>query len=115
MPCSSSRRTCASFFEQGLCKHGDRCAFAHDVEEVRHKPDLTRTSMCRVVLQGGVCRNPHCSFAHDKESLRTTCGFFKTRMCNYARNGKCRSGDACRFAHVPEELRSLAPPAPEES
>lgn len=96
-------------FQQGLCKHGEWCAFAHNTEEVRHKPDLTRTSMCRVVLQGGVCRDPRCSFAHDKEQLRTTCGFFKTRMCNYARSGKCRSGDGCRFAHVPEELRSLAP------
>jgi len=91
-------------FQQGMCKHGELCAFAHNTDEVRHKPDLTRTSMCRVVLQGGVCRSPQCSFAHDKEQLRTTCGFFKTRMCNYARSGKCRSGDACRFAHVPEEL-----------
>mmetsp|Transcript_55875 Transcript_55875/g.150702 ORF Transcript_55875/g.150702 Transcript_55875/m.150702 type:complete len:569 (-) Transcript_55875:63-1769(-) len=101
-------------FQQGMCKHGELCAFAHNTDEVRHKPDLTRTSMCRVVLQGGVCRSPQCSFAHDKEQLRTTCGFFKTRMCNYARSGKCRSGAACRFAHAPEELRSLAPPEPEE-
>ncbi|CAK0834715.1 unnamed protein product [Prorocentrum cordatum] len=101
-------------FQQGVCRHGESCAFAHSADEVRHKPDLTRTSMCRTVLRGGICSDALCSFAHDQASLRTTCGFFKTRMCNYARSGKCRSGAACRFAHAPEELRSLAPPAPEE-
>eukprot|EP00448_Togula_jolla_P023940 CAMPEP_0170592444 /NCGR_PEP_ID=MMETSP0224-20130122/12927_1 /TAXON_ID=285029 /ORGANISM="Togula jolla, Strain CCCM 725" /LENGTH=821 /DNA_ID=CAMNT_0010916349 /DNA_START=161 /DNA_END=2626 /DNA_ORIENTATION=+ len=97
------------FFMQSRCENGDTCSYAHDTEEVRTKPDLTRTSMCRNVQAKGICEEKGCRFAHDEAQLRATHGFFKMKMCGFAQAGRCKHGKNCRFAHSPDELR---PPMP---
>jgi len=90
------------------CGKGEQCAFAHSLSEIREKPDLVKTSMCRTFLQTGNCADPRCSYAHSEQELRTTEGFFKTKLCRFAPSGRCKHGSACRFAHSTDEV-SLGP------
>mmetsp|Transcript_13119 Transcript_13119/g.29853 ORF Transcript_13119/g.29853 Transcript_13119/m.29853 type:complete len:224 (+) Transcript_13119:82-753(+) len=53
------------------CTNGDECPFAHDAEELKAPPDLTRTRLCRRSLNGQVCENPRCRHAHSMAELRT--------------------------------------------
>jgi len=100
------------FFLRNKCDNGDSCSYAHSVDEVRPKPDLTATSMCRSMLQTGSCTNSSCRFAHSEAELRATHGFFKMKLCNFAQSGRCKHGAACRFAHSVDELRPARPPPP---
>ena len=94
------------FFEiHNRCARGSNCSFAHDPSEIREKPNLNCTSMCKVFLTNGFCPNANCGFAHDEKELRATKGFFKSKMCKFAGSGRCKHGAACRFAHAPEELK----------
>jgi hypothetical protein len=97
------------FFLENRCENGNRCAYAHDPDEIRTKPDLTWTSMCRTLLETGSCLNRSCRFAHQESELRATHGFFKMKMCVFAQSGRCKHGSACRFAHSPDELRPAVP------
>lgn len=99
------------FFLQGQCDHGGACSYAHSPDEIRNKPDLTNTSMCKMFAREGHCTLPDCRFAHSEAQLRATSGFFKMKMCGFAQSGRCKNGDNCRFAHSPDELR---PPNPVE-
>eukprot|EP00930_Biecheleria_cincta_P066098 TRINITY_DN5208_c0_g1_i1.p1 TRINITY_DN5208_c0_g1~~TRINITY_DN5208_c0_g1_i1.p1 ORF type:complete len:256 (+),score=50.98 TRINITY_DN5208_c0_g1_i1:90-857(+) len=60
------------FFAKGLCNRGPECTFAHDVSQVREKPDLSRTSLCRQFMKKGLCKNADtCKYAHGKQQLRS--------------------------------------------
>ncbi|CAE7871987.1 ML5 [Symbiodinium microadriaticum] len=97
------------------CGKGPNCSFAHDVAEIRDKPNLNRTSMCKTFLLTGNCDKPQCAFAHDERELRTTEGFFKTKLCRFANRGRCKHGFACRFAHSTQELLPEEKPAGPQS
>jgi len=97
------------FFLQNRCQNGDECSYAHSKDEVRTKPDLACTSMCRNVQRKGTCDEASCRFAHSEAQLRATHGFFKMKMCAFAEAGRCKHGRACRFAHSPDELRPAMP------
>jgi len=60
-----------SFFQEGRCRKGDKCGFAHGGLELELLPDLTKTSIC-LAWKEGTC--PHsatqCRFAHGKHDLR---------------------------------------------
>lgn len=59
------------FFTKGLCTRGPDCTFAHDLCQVRAKPDLARTSLCRQFMKKGFCKNADvCKYAHGKQQLR---------------------------------------------
>jgi len=92
------------FFLMNKCGKGSSCAFAHGLTEIREKPNLEKTSMCKQFLEMGNCSNPRCYYAHDERELRTTTEFFKTKLCRFAASGRCKHGAACRFAHILEEL-----------
>ncbi len=58
-------------YANGECVHGGRCRFAHDPSELRQRPDLRKTSLCRSFTLSGCCVNgAQCRFAHGKEQLR---------------------------------------------
>eukprot|EP00446_Apocalathium_sp_SHHI-4_P026162 CAMPEP_0177266718 /NCGR_PEP_ID=MMETSP0367-20130122/62836_1 /TAXON_ID=447022 ORGANISM="Scrippsiella hangoei-like, Strain SHHI-4" /NCGR_SAMPLE_ID=MMETSP0367 /ASSEMBLY_ACC=CAM_ASM_000362 /LENGTH=159 /DNA_ID=CAMNT_0018722111 /DNA_START=21 /DNA_END=497 /DNA_ORIENTATION=+ len=69
-----------NFFMKNRCDNGDRCSYAQNMDEVRSKPDLTATSMCRALAQTGSCDDPTCRFAHSDGDLRATHGFFKMKI-----------------------------------
>lgn len=60
-----------SFFQEGRCRRGDACGFAHSMDELEVTPDLTKTSIC-LAWKEGVCPNSSttCRFAHGKHDLR---------------------------------------------
>jgi len=93
-----------TFWQAGRCFR-QACKFAHGQAELRSAPDLSRTSMCRVAIQGGTCQDPTCGYAHHLNEVRATNSYFKTVMCRFARYGTCKLGRQCRYAHTSEELR----------
>ncbi|EER01991.1 hypothetical protein Pmar_PMAR007687 [Perkinsus marinus ATCC 50983] len=54
------------YFIRGRCMHGLLCAFAHSVDELNRKPDLSKTKLCTKVG----CVDPGCAFAHTLAELR---------------------------------------------
>ncbi|CAE7544395.1 ZFP36L1 [Symbiodinium natans] len=101
-----------SFYEAGKCTRGDKCKYAHGTSELRTRPDLTFTSLCRKLTTTGACDDPSCSFAHNPEQLRATKKFFKTSLCKFYLNGRCRQGEDCRHAHGEDELQPLTAQKP---
>jgi len=61
------------FFAEGRCKMGAHCRYAHDAEELRNAPDLTKTSLCRPYMKGKCSKtSAACPFAHGMRELRMT-------------------------------------------
>jgi len=92
--------------KQGHCAKGDRCNFAHNNDELRMKPNLSKTKMCPNLSKKGHCDfGDNCNFAHSELELRSTPNIYKTSLCNNFMAGECKLGDLCRFAHGETELR----------
>jgi hypothetical protein len=60
-----------TFFQQGRCRYGMKCGFAHDQGELVSQPDLIKTSLC-VGWSLGTCHlsSAKCRFAHGQHELR---------------------------------------------
>lgn len=96
------------YFQQGSCKYGAKCVFAHEQTDVAPLPDLAKTRIC-ANFEAGKCNNgENCLFAHSHEELRSTEYYWKTILCTWHAAGKCRNGTGCRFAHGEAELRKSA-------
>mmetsp|Transcript_86815 Transcript_86815/g.156365 ORF Transcript_86815/g.156365 Transcript_86815/m.156365 type:complete len:337 (-) Transcript_86815:98-1108(-) len=67
-----NRRTrFCKFFREGRCSQGDGCSFAHRTDELRPRPNLHRTSLCRSWVSFGSCQaGSACKFAHGLLELR---------------------------------------------
>lgn len=39
-------------------------------EDLKNLPDLTRTKLCKSLINTGACDDPECTYAHSKEELR---------------------------------------------
>jgi len=64
---------CRPFQESGTCKYGDRCQFAHGVEEIRTlvRHPKYKTELCRTFHSTGFCPyGPRCHFVHNPEEAR---------------------------------------------
>lgn len=93
-------------FPHGRCRFSIMdCSFAHGEDDLRPSPDMTRTSVCPIMLKRGVCTKPGCRYAHDSTELRQDDRILKTQLCKFFMSeGGCIVGKACRFAHGPHEL-----------
>jgi len=56
----------------GCCSRGNDCNFAHDPGDMNPLPDLTRTKLCKTLINTGSCDDPECKYAHNKDELRGT-------------------------------------------
>eukprot|EP00442_Polarella_glacialis_P028714 CAMPEP_0115096520 /NCGR_PEP_ID=MMETSP0227-20121206/29779_1 /TAXON_ID=89957 /ORGANISM="Polarella glacialis, Strain CCMP 1383" /LENGTH=225 /DNA_ID=CAMNT_0002490283 /DNA_START=103 /DNA_END=781 /DNA_ORIENTATION=- len=63
--------TVCFYFARGLCDRGASCTYAHSASDLRPKPDLSRTSLCRTFMRAGLCTaGEECMFAHGRAELR---------------------------------------------
>jgi len=63
---------CRYFARDGVCKFGDKCHFAHGLEELRPVKRHTKykTERCRLFHERGVCPfGPRCWFIHDEDPM----------------------------------------------
>lgn len=56
--------------QQGLCRKGLSCNFAHSPDELRRMPDPSYTTLCTELQRSGRCGREGCAFAHSIEELR---------------------------------------------
>jgi len=108
------------FYQEGECKRGAKCRFAHGSKELQPVPDLCQ---CPKIEAGGRCEEPECSFAHHTSELHGLSGsetnpnsndvvkphrdhFYKTKLCKFHLKGSCLRGAKCRYAH---DLSSQCP------
>ncbi|CAE7539666.1 unnamed protein product [Symbiodinium sp. CCMP2456] len=56
-------------FTKGYCRYEGNCTFAHQLDELVYRPDLTKTKWCARFLSGA-CNVRNCSFAHSVAELR---------------------------------------------
>jgi len=62
-----------SFYQRGKCLRGTTCNFAHEIDEQRSRPDLTKTCICENWLKGSCpLQAVQCKFAHGYDDLRST-------------------------------------------
>eukprot|EP00929_Paragymnodinium_shiwhaense_P049727 TRINITY_DN25061_c0_g1_i1.p1 TRINITY_DN25061_c0_g1~~TRINITY_DN25061_c0_g1_i1.p1 ORF type:complete len:305 (-),score=41.33 TRINITY_DN25061_c0_g1_i1:315-1229(-) len=65
------RTQMCKFFERGRCALGERCTYAHSADQLREKPNLQYTRLCRKWLRSGHCiAGNACGFAHGHDQLR---------------------------------------------
>eukprot|EP00388_Colpodella_angusta_P011860 GDKJ01030206.1.p1 GENE.GDKJ01030206.1~~GDKJ01030206.1.p1 ORF type:complete len:946 (-),score=277.34 GDKJ01030206.1:707-3544(-) len=57
------------YWEEGICKRGDECMWAHSYDATRNAPNLTKTKLCRQFFSG-TCTRIDCKYAHGEEELR---------------------------------------------
>jgi len=65
---------CRPFEENGTCKYGDKCQFAHGGHELRslNRHPKYKTELCRTFHTVGFCPyGPRCHFIHSAEEKRT--------------------------------------------
>ncbi|TRY86291.1 hypothetical protein DNTS_016115 [Danionella cerebrum] len=64
---------CRPFEENGTCKYGDKCQFAHGLHELRslNRHPKYKTELCRTFHSIGYCPyGPRCHFIHNAEERR---------------------------------------------
>ncbi|XP_052009687.1 mRNA decay activator protein ZFP36L1-like [Xyrauchen texanus] len=64
---------CRPFEENGICKYGDKCQFAHGIHELRSlsRHPKYKTELCRTFHTIGFCPyGPRCHFIHNAEERR---------------------------------------------
>lgn len=60
------------FFQMNNCSRGRDCNFAHNLGDLKEKPDLWKTKLCADFMMSGACRSAElCRFAHGKGQLRS--------------------------------------------
>lgn len=66
---------CRPFEENGVCKYGDKCQFAHGSKELRSmaRHPKYKTELCRTFHSTGLCPyGPRCHFIHNSEQTKKT-------------------------------------------
>ena len=61
---------CRPFEENGKCKYGEKCQFAHGKHELRHmvRHPKYKTELCRTYHTSGLCPyGPRCHFIHNQD------------------------------------------------
>ena len=60
------------------CSRGIRCHFAHSHDELRSKPNLSKTKICENFAKGNCDMGDNCNYAHSELELRSTPDIYKT-------------------------------------
>eukprot|EP00929_Paragymnodinium_shiwhaense_P047453 TRINITY_DN24076_c0_g1_i1.p1 TRINITY_DN24076_c0_g1~~TRINITY_DN24076_c0_g1_i1.p1 ORF type:complete len:385 (+),score=69.69 TRINITY_DN24076_c0_g1_i1:88-1242(+) len=97
-----------NFWQEGKCKRGDKCTFAHGDVDKAQAPDLRKTSLCQKYMRRQChLSSEQCNFAHGEDEVRHIGVCYKTKMCLSWQKGNCNQGKHCKFAHGEDELKEL--------
>jgi len=128
-----TKRTLCKFFQEGTCRRGNSCGFAHGEEEIGQVIEPSRTlslssgaavpathiggagvasskkrTACKFWLAGKCKSGTHCTFAHGEhriaKAIEPPAVDIKRTLCKFFAEGACAKGSACGFAHGEEEL-----------
>lgn len=92
-----------AFFVEGKCTRGNRCTFAHGVDQLRPRPDLFKTRLCSSYQMFMRCPyGESCTHAHGIEELRLPHGEV---LPSSGRPIRYPYSESCTLAHGIEELR----------
>jgi len=80
-------------YQRGHCRFRDKCSYAHEVDELMSKPDLTKTRIC-VYFLAGCCTNNNCSYAHDLNEVQQSNAIHTKSQ---ALNAQPRKGNNAEF------------------
>ena len=106
---------CRPFEENGACKYGDKCQFAHGMHELRNlsRHPKYKTELCRTFHTIGFCPyGPRCHFIHNAEERRGP-----PPLSAYNKAERPRLQHSFSFAGFPsagglqDRTASLTPPA----
>jgi len=54
-----------------MCERGNFCTFAHGDQEMRNKPDMSKTKICPEIQKKGIClKGDSCTYAHEENELK---------------------------------------------
>ncbi|KAI4894529.1 hypothetical protein NFI96_005289, partial [Prochilodus magdalenae] len=96
---------CRPFEENGSCKYGDKCQFAHGVHELRSlsRHPKYKTELCRTFHTIGFCPyGPRCHFIHNAEERR---GPPPPPLSSFNKPDRPRLQHSCSFAGFPSSAR----------
>ncbi|RWS16554.1 zinc finger protein 36: C3H1 type-like 1 [Dinothrombium tinctorium] len=115
---------CRPFEENGTCKYGDKCQFAHGFHELRNlqRHPKYKTELCRTFHTSGFCPyGPRCHFIHNSEESKKS--VITTLQAGCPTSGKTRDrsetiaimsaqpGAKCESAPTPITLPPMRPKA----
>ncbi|CAJ1373703.1 unnamed protein product [Effrenium voratum] len=133
-PQAGAAEVLCKYFEQGRCKWGKFCAFAHGSRELVRIEDGVKTLLGKYFDQGnsilGSCISacesktlvsPASEIKPEQQKPKPTTSeelqkqphdpSYKTQLCEYFPSGRCVKGEDCTYAHGEEDLRTF----PQES
>ncbi|XP_054264623.1 protein TIS11-like isoform X1 [Macrosteles quadrilineatus] len=100
---------CRPFEENGECKYGDKCQFAHGGHELRNlvRHPKYKTELCRTFHTSGFCPyGPRCHFIHNAEEARANAMKNRPRpLCLIP-----GPGSSAETPSPPSSLGSASPP-----
>jgi hypothetical protein len=72
VPCDMLSKTkLCMFYLKGACTKGENCSFAHELYDLKDRPDLLHTRLCLAFQKRGTCKDgDSCRFAHNEAQLR---------------------------------------------
>jgi len=91
------------FFQNGRCKYGSQCSFAHSSDELQSVPEMSKMVYCTAFKQG-ICKDRHCKYAHGNHDVKAAQTFYKKKLCPWNEKGGCFYGASCKYAHGEAEM-----------
>ncbi|XP_033629936.1 mRNA decay activator protein ZFP36L1-like [Asterias rubens] len=97
---------CRPFEENGTCKYGDKCQFAHGMHELRNlsRHPKYKSELCRTFHTVGFCPyGPRCHFIHNPEERKLGVAFAAAEQAKLARerNGDHHHVERPKLLHFP--------------
>lgn len=100
---------CHNFKENGFCKYGNKCQFAHFQNEIRtvSRHPKYKTEMCRTYHMTGFCRyGTRCHFIHDQQELQSSTCTSRSASPMASPSSICTNSQMCS----PDTATSLLDP-----
>ena len=97
-PSHYKRGLCNEWDDNGTCKNGKFCMFAHGQDDQRSGD---KNSWCPDLKRLGSCGHQEtCKYFHSREELAQKFSGYKRDLCpQFKTTGTCKNGEFCLFAH----------------